>query len=144
MVLPDANVLVNAFRDEMPAHKVSAGWLERQINGPAAYGMSDRVIEGFLRVVTLPGLHEIQVPVEEAIEFTEVLLKQPNCVRVNPGQRQWPLFLELVQATGAVGNAISDAWLAALAMESGSEWISWDRGFAKYPGLNWSLPSLAD
>jgi toxin-antitoxin system PIN domain toxin len=144
MVLPDVNVLVNAFRDDLPAHSASAQWLDSQVNGPSAYGMADRVVEGFIRVATLPNLYKDQVPIDVAVEFAEMLVDQPNCVRVNPGTRQWSLFLDLLASTNAAGNAVSDAWLAALAIESGSEWVTWDKGFARYPGLKWSTPTLSD
>jgi predicted nucleic acid-binding protein len=42
------------------------------------------------------------------------------------------------------GSRITDAWLAALAIESGCEWITLDRDFARFPGLKWQAPSLPD
>ena len=38
---------------------------------------------------------------------------------------------------------MTDAYFAALAIESGSEWITAHRGFARFPGLRWRHP-LAD
>lgn len=112
-----------------------------QIDSPASYGMSKRVVEGFIRIVTHPGIYPEPDPVAGAVEFAESLVDQSNCVRVEPGPRQWELFLELVTQTGAKGNSVSDAWLAALAIESGSEWVTWDNGYARYPGLRWSTPA---
>ena len=141
MVLPDVNVLLRAFRPELQAHEASAAWLQAQIDGPAPFGVADRVIEGFVRIVTHPGGFDHPEPVPSALEFVEMLLSRDNCVRVNPGPLQWEIFVNLVRETGAVGNSVSDAWLAALAIESGSEWITWDKGFARYPGLRWSTPA---
>lgn len=142
MVIPDVNVLVYAFRDDNPVHEESAAWLTGQVNGPAVFGMADRVVEGFIRIVTHPGAFKKPAPVTAAVEFAEELTGRSNCVRVRPGERQWGLFLELVVATDATGNSVSDAWLAALAIESGSEWVTWDKGFARYPGLKWSTPAM--
>jgi len=141
MVIPDVNVLVNAFRDDMSAHERSAAWLEDLVNGPGSYGMANRVIEGFIRIVTHPGAFKKPAPTAVAIEFAEVLTSRENCVRVDPGKRQWEIFIDLLRKTDASGNAVPDAWLAALAIESGSEWITWDKGFARFPGLKWSLPT---
>ena len=141
MVLPDVNVLLRAFRPELQAHEASAAWLQAQIDGPAPFGVADRVIEGFVRIVTHPGGFDHPEPAPSALEFVEMLLSRDNCVRVNPGPLQWEIFVNLVRETGAVGNSVSDAWLAALAIESGSEWITWDKGFARYPGLRWSTPA---
>lgn len=38
------------------------------------------------------------------------------------------------------GNVIADAYLAALALESGSDWITTDRDYARFPGLRWRHP----
>ncbi|MCY3786131.1 MAG: PIN domain-containing protein, partial [bacterium] len=38
------------------------------------------------------------------------------------------------------GNLVQDAYLAALAIESGSEWITTDRDFSRFPGLRWRHP----
>jgi uncharacterized protein len=38
------------------------------------------------------------------------------------------------------GNLVQDAWFAALAIESGCEWITTDRDFARFDGLQWRAP----
>ncbi len=63
-----------------------------------------------------------------------------NCVVVEPGERHWEIFTRLCQDTHAKGNLIADAYLAALALESGSEWITTDRDYARFPGLRWRHP----
>jgi len=68
------------------------------------------------------------------------LREQPGCVLVSPGERHWEIFTRLSKAVGAKGNLISDAYFAALAMESGAEWITADRDYARFPGLRWRHP----
>jgi len=41
---------------------------------------------------------------------------------------------------GPTGNLLPDAFLAAIAMEHGCEFVSDDRGFARFPGLRFSRP----
>ncbi|MFN8631711.1 MAG: PIN domain-containing protein [Chloroflexota bacterium] len=65
---------------------------------------------------------------------------QPNAVVVTPGPRHWDLFVRLRAAAGAKGNLVPDADLAALAIESGCEWITTDRDFSRFPGLRWRHP----
>ena len=48
--------------------------------------------------------------------------------------------MRLCQKADARGNLITDAWFAALAIESGSEWITVDRDYARFPGLKWRHP----
>lgn len=93
-----------------------------------------------LRVVTHPRIFERPTPAGEAIGFARSLVSAPNCVALAPGPRHWEIFIGLCEATGATGNAIPDAYLAALAIESGSEWITTDGGFARYQGLRWRHP----
>ncbi|MCO5314628.1 MAG: type II toxin-antitoxin system VapC family toxin [Solirubrobacterales bacterium] len=140
MILPDVNILVSAFREDAFAHKETRAWLEARINEPAAYGVADRALEGFIRIVTHPRVFNPPSELEAALEFAELLTSRENCVRVNPGPRHWDLFLGLAAETDATGNQVADAWLAALAIESGSEWITRDRGFARYPKLSWRDP----
>jgi predicted nucleic acid-binding protein len=59
---------------------------------------------------------------------------------VAPGDRHFAVFTELVRKVRARGNLIPDAWFAALAIETGSEWITTDRDFARFPGLRWRHP----
>lgn len=73
-------------------------------------------------------------------QTTRTLRARPNSAPVAPGPRHWDLFASLCRRAGAKGNLVPDAYLAALAIESGSEWITTDRGFARYPGLRWRHP----
>lgn len=140
MILPDVNVLVYAYREDAPQHPVFREWLEEAINGNEAFGLSDLVLSGFLRVVTHPKVFSPPSPVEHALQFAETLREQPNCVHVGPGSRHWEIFARLCRDAGARGNLIADAYLAALAIESGSEWITTDRDYSRFPGLRWRHP----
>jgi hypothetical protein len=41
----------------------------------------------------------------------------------------------LCESAGVRGNLVPDAYLAALAIESGAEWITTDGDFRRFPGL---------
>lgn len=77
---------------------------------------------------------------DDAVAFVAGLRARPTHVPVAPGPRHWDLFVSLCNRAGARGNLIPDAYFAALAIESGSEWITTDRGFARFPGLRWRHP----
>jgi uncharacterized protein len=140
MRLVDVNVLVYAHRQDTVRHLDYAAWLRDLLHDPEPYGMSDLVLSGFLRVVTNPKVFSRPTPIETAIDFTQLLRTQPNCVPVEPGQRHWELFTGLCRSAGVKGNLVPDAYLAALAIESGSEWITTDRDFSRFPGLRWRHP----
>src|SRR5579864_9829144 len=140
MLLPDVNVLVYAHRADAPDHARFRSWLQGVINADEAFGIADLVLSGFLQIVTHPRVFDPPSSFDDALAFTSVLLDRPNCVRIGPGERHWELFVSLCRRGGARGNLVPDAYLAALAIESGSEWITTDRGFARYPGLRWRHP----
>jgi uncharacterized protein len=140
VILPDVNVLVYAHRQDLPDHPRYRDWLEGVLNGPQAFGLSDLVLSGFLRVVTHPRVFTTPTPMERALEFTAALRGAPGCARAEPGERHWDLFTTLCREAGVRGNLVPDAWFAALAIESGSEWITTDRDYARFPHLRWRHP----
>ena len=140
MVLIDVNVLVYAHRAELPKHKAFRQWMEACIASDQPFGVSDLVLSGFLRIVTHPGIVKSPTPLGEALRVVAKLRAQPNYVRVMPGPRHWEIFVHLCQQVEAKGNLIPDAYHAALAIESGSEWITADRDYSRFPALRWRHP----
>jgi hypothetical protein len=138
--LIDVNVLVYAHRAELPQHAAMRRWLDNCFASDQPFGVSDLVLSGFTRVVTLPKIFRTPTPLQDALDAVARLRAQPNCVRVTPGERHWEIFVRLCQHVGAKGNMVPDAFLAALAIESGSEWITTDRDFSRFPGLRWRHP----
>lgn len=141
MQLPDVNVLVNAHRGDATHHGPCVAWLEELVNGNEAFGLSELVCSAFVRIVTHPSIFRTPSPLENALEFVEDLRSRPTCTVVRAGERHWQIFADLCRRSFARGNLIPDAYLAALAIESGSEWITMDGDYARFPGLRWRHPS---
>jgi toxin-antitoxin system PIN domain toxin len=144
MLLPDVNVLVYAHRHDGPHYPLYRSWLERMVGSDEAFGMADLVLGGFLRIVTNPRIFASPTPLDVAIGFADELRALPNCVPVDPGPRHWSIFCHLCRVAGAKGNLIPDAFFAALAIESGSEWVTTDLDFSRFPGLRWRHPLSGD
>lgn len=87
MVLIDINVLVYAHRRDLLNHNRYRRWLEEEVTSDRAYGMSELVLSGFLRIVTHPEAFKFPTRLEEALRFASELRSQPNCVVVAPGAR---------------------------------------------------------
>lgn len=136
----DVNVLVFAHRPESPDHEAHRLWLDAARAAPEPLGLSDFVASGFLRVVTHPRVFREPTPLGVALEFVDALRASPATTAVAPGDRHWGIFTDLCRRVGAKGNVVPDAYLAALAVEQGSVWVSADRGFARFPGLRWAHP----
>lgn len=140
MVLVDVNILLYAFRSDSPNHKAYRDWLDALSNSDEPYGMADAALASFVRIATHPRIFSPPAPLEDALRFAAALRSQPNCVAVVPGSRYWDIFVRMCTASGAKGNMVADAAFAALAVESGSEWVTTDRDYSRFPGLKWRHP----
>lgn len=140
MILPDVNVLVYAHREDAPRHVEFRAWLLETLAAPSPIGISELVLSGFVRVVTHPRVFRSPTPLDAALAYANGLRGQPNTVVLTPGTRHWDIFTELCRKAGAKGNLVPDAYLAALAIETGSECVTTDRGFGRFPGLRWRHP----
>ena len=140
MILPDVNVLLYAFRTDSPDHERYHAWLESVVNGAEAYGISPQVLCSLVRISTHPRIYARPSGPQDALAFAGLLLEQPIATVIQPGERHWSIFENLCRQSGASGNLAQDAWLAALAIESGCEWITLDRDYARFGGLRWRLP----
>ena len=141
MILPDVNVLIYAFRRDLPQHAVCRRWLVGVVSGYARFGMSPLVLAAVVRITTNPRAFRVPSTLEEALGFCENLRGQPHCQIVDPGERHWPVFRRLCIECGIRGSRVTDAWFAALAIEWGCEWVTYDRDYARFPGLNWRMPT---
>lgn len=140
MIIPDVNVLVYAFMTGAVDHPRYRSWLEAVLDAPEAWAYSEIVLSGFVRVVTHPRVFDPPARMESALRFCAALRNAPNAVAVSPGERHWEIFESCCREAGARGNLVADAYLAALAIETGSEWITTDRDFARFPRLRWRHP----
>jgi uncharacterized protein len=142
MRLVDVNILVAAFRDDSPGHKVCRDLVQDMVDGPLPYGVSDLVLSGFLRVATHPRVFDPPAPLTAALAFADAYRGGDAAVVIGPGPRHWPIFSALCRSAKAKGNLVPDAHLAALAIESGCEWVTADRDFGRFPDLRWTLIDL--
>lgn len=140
MILPDVNVLIYAFRPTAPEHDLCRRWLVSLIAGASPFGMSPLALAAVVRITTGTRVFLDRTPIDEAFAFCANLLSQPHCRIVEPGPGHWEIFRALCIGTQTGGRRVTDAWYAALAIESGCEWITLDRDFARFPGLRWRTP----
>jgi len=140
MILPDVNVLIYAFRPDATNHAICNTWLNRIVAGDAPFGISTLALGALARITTNPRSYPNPSMLSDVFAFTDYLLGQPHCQIVEPGSRHWDIFRRLCIETDTRGPRLTDAWYAALAIESGCEWITFDRDYARFPGLKWRMP----
>lgn len=141
MILPDVNVLVYAFRTEVPHHALCRSWLRDVIIKNERFGLSPMVLAAVVRVTTDHRIYKEPSSLADVLGFCSDLLGQPYCQIVEPRERHWSIFKRLSLATDTRGRRVTDTWYAALAIEWDCEWITFDRDYARFPGLKWRLPT---
>jgi toxin-antitoxin system PIN domain toxin len=141
MILPDINVLTYAFRDDSPRHASSRDWLLRTIKSDARFGLSKLTLNALVRITTDHRIFATPSALTDAFGFCQDLLVQPHCHLIEPGKRHWTIFEKLCLETRMIGRTVTHACFAALAIESGCEWITFDRDYGRFPGLKWSTPA---
>ncbi|MEU0566368.1 type II toxin-antitoxin system VapC family toxin [Nonomuraea sp. NPDC005983] len=139
MRMLDVNILVNAQRRDAEHHEECLAVVEDAVNGDAAYAVSDFVINGFVRIVTNARIPQA-TSIEKACRFAASVRNQPHAVLVNAGPRHWEIFTRLCEQAGVAGNLVPDAYLAALAIEHGCEFVTCDKDFARFQGLRLRSP----
>jgi uncharacterized protein len=140
VILPDVNILIYAYRQDATDHEPYRIWLEHAFASDEPIGLADAVLNSVVRIATHPRIFRPPSPIDDALGFMEDLLDQPTAVRLSPGARHWTIFARLCRESGATGNLVPDAYLAALALEHGCELVSNDADFARFKGLRWRHP----
>lgn len=140
MIACDVNVLLNAQNVALDRHADYHRWLEEALNGAEPVGVPNLVFSGYLRVITDPRLFPRALSPDDALAAVEAIRGAPAYVPLEPGARHWDAFTELCRTAEVRGDHLPDAYLAAIAVEHGCEWISADRGFARFPRLRWRHP----
>jgi hypothetical protein len=140
MLAPDVNVLIDAYREDSPHHERVAPWLRAVVGADRPFALFEPVLAGFLRVATHPRVFVPPTPLDAALAFVEALRAQPNALLLRAGPRHFRIFERLCRAAATRGNLVADAYLAALAIEHGCTWVTSDRDYARFEGLDWRPP----
>ncbi len=140
MNLCDVNILVYAHREDTPQHEFYRNWLTDELQSSTGMYVCETILSSFIRVVTHPKIFRQQTPLPVAPAFASAIRNSDNAIGIMPGANHWPIFLRLVEKTGARGNSVPDAYLAALAIEAGATWVTADADFRAYePELKLNL-----
>jgi uncharacterized protein len=142
MILPDTNLLVYAYNEGASQHRAARSWLEGLLSGPEPIALTWPTLGGFLRISTNRRIAKEPASIQEAIAVVDGWLRQPIIRILRPGERHWPILQRMLLAVNVGGNLVTDAHLAALAVEHDCELCSTDTDFARFPGLRWRNPLL--
>jgi hypothetical protein len=140
MIVVDANLLLYAEDSLSEHHEAARTWWDSQLSSSDPVGLCWPVLNAFIRIGTNPRLHQRPLTIKEAIDRVQGWLDQP-CVRVlQPTDQHWQIFQRMLSEGKALGNLVSDAHLAALAVEHNAILYSTDADFSRFRGLKWKNP----
>lgn len=135
MTLVDANVLLYAYHPRAVQHDRCRAWVEAEFSSGAAIRIPWATIVAFLRIGTNPRVFERPLTIAEAEVAVSSWLALPSVSPVDPGERYWDVLRDLLHRAQVTGPLVTDAALAALAIEHGATLCTTDRDFARFPGL---------
>lgn len=143
MILLDVNILLYAYDEASSHHRVIHPWLQRLLSGAEEVGIPWLTLWAFVRISTNSRINEAPLDPRTAIGALRDLLAWPRVRIVEPGPHHMHILEELVADCQASGARVTDAVLAALAIEHGATLASTDRDFSRFTDLRWINPLAA-
>jgi toxin-antitoxin system PIN domain toxin len=139
-MLVDANLLLYAVDARSPHNPRAATWLQGVLTGDRRVGLPWQTIGAFLRISTHPRVSENPLSPREAWTYVDAWLRSGSVWIPPATERTAQVLAELVARHGVTGNLVTDAQLAALAIEQGLVLYSADTDFAHFDELQWRNP----
>lgn len=140
MKVVDANVLLYAVNSEAPRHAEANRWLDGALSGSETVGFAWIVLLAFVRLSTKSSIFPSPLSADAAFDRVDAWLAQPQAVVIEPSPRHGTIVRGLLASAGAAGNLVTDAHLAALALEHRGEVVTYDTDFGRFDGVRWSQP----
>jgi toxin-antitoxin system PIN domain toxin len=140
MIVLDANLLLYAYNADAPQQRTAAEWLKRLLDSGETVGVPWVTIWAFIRISTNSRVWSNPRSAKEAFAIIGEWLVQPGFVPLNPGPLHASILEKLITDFGASGPLVTDAVLAAIAIEYGSVLASSDQDFRRFPDLKWVNP----
>lgn len=140
MILVDANILLYAEDQLSPHHDAAREWWDQQLSGASPVCLCWTVLCAFIRLSTNPRVFERPLTLKQAIARVQSWFDQPCTRLINPTERHWLVLQELLIDGQALANLVTDAHVAALAIQHGCELFSANADFARFAGVKWKNP----
>jgi toxin-antitoxin system PIN domain toxin len=141
MILVDANILLYAYHPRAKKHEACRSWVEEAFSGPAPVYIAWITILAFLRISTDLRIFDRPLSMPEAIGAVTGWLSMPAVSILDPTDHYWEKFAQLLETAQVTGPLVTDAALAALALEHGIAVCTMDRDFTRFHGLKLDDPT---
>ncbi|HWQ91082.1 MAG TPA: TA system VapC family ribonuclease toxin [Clostridia bacterium] len=140
MIIPDINLLLYAYDSSSPFHGKAADWWQSCLSGTEPVGLPHVVVFGLVRLVTNARVFQNPMTPAEAAGHVRSWLEQPVVQVPDSGSDHIREVLELLETLGTAGNLVSDAQMAAVAMDHDAVLHTADTDFVRFQGLRWFNP----
>lgn len=133
-MIPDAHILIAAFRSDHPHHGAASAWLRSALDSIATGRTRQTlillapVVVGFLRATTHPQIFKHPDTLEDAAAFVDALLQCPGTV-FQAGDAAWAGFRQRCVQHSACADQVSAAWIAACVVQTGDTLCTFDSDF---------------
>lgn len=136
MLLPDVNVLLNAYFTEQASHRVARDWLDGALNGTEAIAVPDVVLTGFVRIATSRAFLR-PLTKTQAFDVCALVRRTRTYVSPCPDDELWAIYRRFAEGHARTGGDFTDAYLAAVAVANDAQLVSFDKAFSRFDGLRW-------
>jgi toxin-antitoxin system PIN domain toxin len=140
VIVVDANLLLYAYNPSAAEHERARDWVEDTFSSGEIIGLPWSTVLAFLRIGTNPRAFPRPLTISEAATIVSEWLALPGVRIPEPGDRHWSILAPLLAGARVRGPLVSDAHLAALAIEHGATLYTTDGDFARFPRLRWVNP----
>jgi uncharacterized protein len=140
LILVDANILLYAEDSLSAFHQKARKWWDDQLSGSDPICLCWTVLSAFIRIGTNPRVFENPLSLEQALSRIQSWFDQPCTRIIQPTEQHWNKFQQMLNNGQAVANLVTDAQIAALALEHGCMVATTDADFARFPKLKWINP----
>jgi len=141
--LLDATVLLSAYDSDSAHHAACRTWVEAAFNSEEIVALPWQTLLAFVRIATSARATKKPLSRAEACDIVGSWLDLPNVSVIGAGDRYWELLKEQILEAQVTGALVTDAALAALALEHGATLCSVDRDFRRFRGLKLIDPTDA-
>lgn len=139
-MIVDANILLFARNAADPSHDRARRWLESALNGETRIGLPWSSLGAFQRIATNPRAFADPLTPDDAWQQIEEWLDAPRAWIPQPSDRFSDILGRLVREHQVTGPLVTDAQLAALAIDHGVPVVSSDADFARFADVRWIDP----
>jgi uncharacterized protein len=140
VIVLDANLLLYAYDSTSSQHTAARRWIEEIFTAKEPVGIPWQTVSAFLRIATNTVLKGQRFTIEEAVELVDRWRERPNVHFLSTDKNHWDVFQQMLRGGQVRGPLVSDAQLAAIAVEHGGILYTTDRDFSRFPGLRWKNP----